>query len=124
MVKGGEIGELEPIPKEAYTILQSPEFEAWIDGLKNTQAKFAISARLLRIKRDGFFGETKGVGNNISELKFHIGAGYRVYYSIRGTTVVLLLNGGDKSSKTKQQKDIATAKAILDRFNGSNDDDI
>lgn len=59
----------------------------------------------------------------MSELRFHIGAGYRIYYTIRGNQVVFLLHGGDKSSKSKQQKDIATAKAILDELNGSNSND-
>ena len=35
-----------------------------------------------------------------------MGPGYRVYYSLRGTTLLLLLAGGDKST---QQGDIATA---------------
>lgn len=107
-----------------YTVLKSSEFIKWLNSLKNQQAKFAIATRILRIEMDGFFGDTKGVGDNISELRFHIGAGYRVYYTIRGNTVVFLLHGGDKSSKSKQQKDIATAKAILDELNRSEDNEI
>ncbi|MCG8553354.1 MAG: hypothetical protein MI799_23360 [Desulfobacterales bacterium] len=43
------------------------------------------------------------------ELRFFFGPGYRVYYTIHGTTVVLLA-GGDKFT---QQKDIRTAKNML-----------
>jgi putative addiction module killer protein len=43
-------------------------------------------------------------------LRLFYGPGYRVYFTISGGVVVLLLIGGDKSS---QEKDIAKAKAIL-----------
>jgi len=37
-------------------------------------------------------------------------SGYRVYYTIKGVKIVLLLCGGDKSS---QKQDIARAKTIM-----------
>jgi putative addiction module killer protein len=42
-------------------------------------------------------------------MRIHIGAGYRVYYMRTGTTVFILLAGGDKST---QRKDIARAKKL------------
>ncbi len=42
-------------------------------------------------------------------MRIHVGAGYRVYYIQTGTTVYLLLAGGDKST---QRKDITHAKKI------------
>ncbi len=42
-------------------------------------------------------------------MRIHVGAGYRVYYMRTGTTVYLLLAGGDKST---QRKDITHAKKI------------
>lgn len=92
-----------------YIVERTEDFKKWLKNLKDIQAKTAILARITRIETDGFFGETKGVGDNVSELKFHVGAGYRVYYTIRGNTVVFLLHGG---SKHQQQKDITKAKAI------------
>jgi putative addiction module killer protein len=41
-----------------------------------------------------------------SELRIHYGPGYRVYFQQRGTMLVILLSGGDKST---QAKDIQTA---------------
>lgn len=102
----------------SYQLKQSPEFEEWLKKLKDYQAKKQILGRLFRIQEDGFFGDTKGVGDNVSELRFHGGAGYRLYYTIQGNTVVFLLYGGNKSS---QDKDIEKAKTILK--NWSSDDE-
>jgi putative addiction module killer protein len=52
-------------------------------------------------------GDAKTVGDCISELRIHIGPGYRVYFTRRGERIILLLCGGDKSS---QRRDIARAK--------------
>lgn len=46
-------------------------------------------------------------------MRFHIGAGYRVYFTTRGNMLMLLLAGGDKST---QQTDIKQAHAILDDY--------
>ena len=42
----------------------------------------------------------------VSEMRIDFGPGYRVYFTLRGPVVVVLLAGGDKSS---QPKDINTA---------------
>ena len=49
----------------------------------------------------------------MSELKIDVGPGYRVYYALRGSTLLLLLAGGDKST---QQKDIAAATRLAQEF--------
>lgn len=51
-------------------------------------------------------------------MRIFIGKGYRIYYTIRGNTVVLLLNGGIKSNKKQQQADIVKAKQILQEIGG------
>lgn len=57
----------------------------------------------------GNFGEHKDLGDNVSELKFYFGPGYRIYYTERDGQIVILLASGDKSS---QEKDIAKAKSL------------
>lgn len=106
-----------------FEIERTDEFNEWFSNLKNIQARAMMQARISRIEHDGFFGDTKGVGDNVSELRFHLGAGYRVYYTIQGNKVVFMLYGGDKSSKRQQQKDIKTAKSILDNLNESTDNE-
>lgn len=49
----------------------------------------------------------------MSELRFKFGPGYRIYYSVRGTTVVILLTGGNKGS---QSRDIVAAKALAKEY--------
>ena len=43
-------------------------------------------------------------------MKIDYGPGYRVYYTSRGSELILLLIGGDKSS---QQEDIRTALRMV-----------
>jgi putative addiction module killer protein len=51
----------------------------------------------------------------VSELRFHIGAGYRVYFVQRGAEVVILLAGGTKAS---QKRDIANALEMAQCIEG------
>jgi probable addiction module killer protein len=59
----------------------------------------------------GHFGDYKQISNNVFELRFFFGPGYRVYYTIQNDKVVILLNGGDKGS---QNKDIESAQSLAD----------
>lgn len=80
----------------------APTFEKWFGKLKDPVAKAAIHARIARM-RLGLFGDAKRFGN-VSEMRVDVGQGYRVYYTMRGDTLVILLLGGDKSSQDKDFK--------------------
>jgi putative addiction module killer protein len=95
-----------------FTLIQSSVFNAWLSALRDQKAKARILARL-RSATLGNFGDCEPVGEGISEMRIHVGAGYRVYYTRTGTTVYLLLTGGIKSS---QKKDIVLAKRIALEF--------
>ena len=66
---------------------------------------------MVRIDRmeEGNFGDHWSVGGGVSELRVNVGEGYRIYYTIRQQTVVILLCGGDKTS---QQRDIRRAQQM------------
>ena len=87
-------------------ILRSEEFDAWLSALADAKGKARIIARL-RSATFGNFGDCEPVGGGVSEMRVHIGPGYRVYFMRAERTAYLLLTGGDKST---QSKDIARAK--------------
>jgi putative addiction module killer protein len=83
-------------------------YTEWFRSLRDEMAKIRIAARLRQLE-SGNPGDAKPVGEGVTELRIHVGAGYRVYCGRHGLRWVILLCGGDKSSQTK---DIATAKAL------------
>jgi putative addiction module killer protein len=97
-----------------YEIRTTQEFDDWLDKLRNRTAVLRISARIDRIEQ-GNFGDTKAITEEISELRFFFGSGYRIYYTIQEKMIIILINGGDKSS---QKKDIKKAKALFDEISG------
>jgi putative addiction module killer protein len=91
-----------------YTLIRSTEFDAWLETLAGSKAYARILTRLDSASL-GNFGDCKPVGEGISEMRIHAGAGYRIYYMRTAIAVYLLLTGGDKSS---QSKDIVRAKKM------------
>lgn len=85
------------------SIFTTEVFDAWFSSLKDRQAARRIQARIDRAE-DGHFGDYKPVGEGVSEMRIHYGPGFRIYFTLRGTEVVILLAGGDKSSQTKDIK--------------------
>lgn len=89
-------------------IRQTEAFGAWMRGLRDTQGRAVIARRIERMAL-GNFGDHKSIGGGISELRVPFGPGYRVYYTLRGKELVVLLCGGDKGS---QRRDIARAREL------------
>lgn len=87
------------------TIRQTEAYATWFDRLRDRRAKARIRIRLDRLAM-GNFGDTKPVGEGVSELRINYGPGYRIYCKQRGTELVILLAGGDKCT---QSRDIKTA---------------
>lgn len=83
-------------------------FTNWFDNLKDRRARARVQARIDRMEL-GNFGDVAPVGEGVSELRIFYGPGYRVYFVQRGSTVVILLSGGDKST---QNSDIVKAKEL------------
>jgi putative addiction module killer protein len=91
-----------------FSLIPLPEFTAWFEGLDDAVIRGAILARLDRLQL-GLRGDAEPVGNGISELRIHVGAGWRVYFIQRGAKVIVLLGGG---SKRTQQRDIKRAQKL------------
>ena len=88
-----------------HRVIQSGVFRHWLKGLRDKQAQARIAIRIDRVE-EGNFGDHQSVGQGVSEMRVHVGKGYRIYYTIRDNTAVILLCGGDKSS---QRRDIERA---------------
>jgi putative addiction module killer protein len=93
-------------------IRRSATFNRWITALRDGVGRGRILDRIDRLA-EGYFGDTKPVGNRIMELRFAFGPGYRVYFVRDGESLVVLLCGGDKSS---QDRDIKQAQMIAQEY--------
>lgn len=87
---------------------RTAEFDLWLSSLKDRIGKARISQRLDSAAA-GNFGDCEPVGEGVSEMRVHVGPGYRVYFTRIGDVVYLLLVGGDKGS---QKRDIRRALEI------------
>ena len=83
-------------------------FMKWLTGLRDQKAIARIQIRIDRLAL-GNPGDVSPVGSGISEMRIDYGPGYRVYFSQRGSEIVILLCGGDK---TTQKSDIENAKRV------------
>ena len=90
-------------------VVQTSVFAKWLKKLRDPVGRRAIIKRIVRIEIFDEFGDHAGIGDGVSELRIHTGPGYRLYYTIRGGELVLLLCGGDKDS---QARDIVRAREI------------
>lgn len=92
-----------------FTVLQTDEFQNWLDALRDNRAQARIAARL-RLAEARNLGDWKPVGGEVSEMRVDFGPGYRLYFTRRGRLLIVMLVGGDKSS---QARDIRRAQRIL-----------
>ncbi|MEG4319713.1 MULTISPECIES: type II toxin-antitoxin system RelE/ParE family toxin [unclassified Microcoleus] len=100
---------MEAQPKEIQRYSQPDgrvPFDEWFSSLRDANAKVKIDTRLDRLQ-EGNVGDSRSVGEGVCELRINYGPGYRVYFGQVGSTIVLLLVGGDKST---QDRDIRKAK--------------
>ena len=91
-----------------HTILRTAVFDTWLSKLKDPRGKARIIERIRSAER-GNFGDCESVGNGVSEMRIHFGPGYRVYFSLTGDVVYVLLCAGTKRG---QRRDIARAQAM------------
>jgi putative addiction module killer protein len=87
-------------------------FRDWLDSLKDRVGRARILVRVDRLIL-GNPGQIRELSGGVAELKIDVGPGYRVYYTRRGSQLLLLLAGGDKSS---QRRDIAMAIQLAKNY--------
>lgn len=89
-------------------IRETSAYASWFASLRDRTAKARIDIRIRRVSL-GNFGDTRPVGEGVTELRIHYGPGYQIYLKKQDDDLVILLAGGDKSS---QEKDIRLAKDL------------
>ncbi|MCB0157218.1 MAG: type II toxin-antitoxin system RelE/ParE family toxin [Caldilineaceae bacterium] len=89
-------------------IRQTNVYARWFSRLKDREARARINVRIRRLSL-GNPGDVRAVGGGISELRIDYGPGYRIYFVQKGSTVVMLLAGGDKRTQTR---DIQIAREL------------
>jgi putative addiction module killer protein len=97
-----------------FSIRPLPEFTRWMDDLRDESVRGVLVARIKRLEH-GLMGDVQPVGEGVSELRIHLGAGWRLYFTQRGTHIIVLLVGG---SKRTQKRDIKRAKALAASLDG------
>ena len=97
-----------------YTVKRLPEFDNWILGIKDYATQLKLLRRLERIQF-GLFGDHRGVGEDVIELREFFGPGWRMYFIKQDELLIVMLGGGNKSS---QGADIDAAKRLARKLKG------
>lgn len=95
-----------------HEVVQTKEFERWHRGLRDSRAVARVTTAVERLQL-GLMGDYKSVGGGVSEIRITYGPGYRLYYTMKGNQLVILLCGGSKSN---QKRDITRARKLKDEY--------
>lgn len=87
-------------------------FDEWLTELADLRAQAKVATRINRLAA-GNFGDCRALRQGLHELRIDWGPGYRVYFTMRGRSRVLLLCGGDKR---RQSSDIERALEYLQDY--------
>jgi putative addiction module killer protein len=93
-------------------IKSTQNYREWFSSIKDEITRARVNLRVKRLA-DGNPGQHRILTGGVIELKLSFGPGYRVYYTIKGGEIILLLIGGDKST---QQKDIVNALKLAEKI--------
>jgi putative addiction module killer protein len=91
-----------------YDIEITEEFENWLSNIQDNKTQKVIVKRIRTISL-GSLGETRSLDNGLFEAKIRYGSGFRLYFVNKGTKIIVLLCGGDKST---QNQDIKRARKL------------
>jgi putative addiction module killer protein len=96
------------------TIKQLPEFTKWLNSIKDGMTRRRLARRLEKAQ-GGNLGDIKTIGEGVTEMREHFGAGWRMYFVQRGDVLIVMLGGGTKST---QEADIAKSIELSKTIEG------
>ncbi|MBY0579864.1 MAG: type II toxin-antitoxin system RelE/ParE family toxin [Burkholderiales bacterium] len=88
-----------------FSIKRTNEFNDWLNGIRDGMTQRRLVKRLRKATL-GNLGDVKPVGDGVFEMRENFGPGWRMYYIQRGSLLIVMLGGGNKST---QAADIAKA---------------
>ena len=95
-----------------FDVRRTAGFAEWLDGLKDRLTRARLNRRIDRAML-GNLGDVRPVGDGVFEMREHFGPGWRMFYVRRGAVLIVMLGGGDKSSRSA---DFATAVELAALF--------
>jgi putative addiction module killer protein len=102
-----------------YSVIETEAFTQWLSRLKDRTTRARLQVRLRKATL-GNLGDHKPVGDQVWEMREAFGPGWRLHYMLQGSTVIMMLGGGDKST---QERDIERAKAMALELRNEQDQD-
>ena len=72
-----------------YTIKQLPQFSDWLKSLKDGTTRLRLVKRLRKVSW-GNLGDVSSIGDGVYETREHFGPGWRMYFVLRGQTIVII----------------------------------
>ena len=92
-----------------YEIKKTEQFESWFIAIRDPLTRGRLLSRLRKVSL-GSIGDVAPIANGVWEMREHFGTGWRMYYTQRRKTIILMLSGGCKST---QAADIKRVKQLL-----------
>lgn len=102
-----------------YSVIETEQFANWLAGLKDRTTRARLQLRLRKATL-GNLGDHKAVGGRVWEMREAFGPGWRLYYTLQGSTLIVMLGGGDKAT---QSRDIERAQAMALELHHAQDQD-
>ena len=90
----------------------SRPFDESFEQLRDARAAARIDTMLLKLEK-GLRPDIRPVGEGVLEARVDYGPGYRIYFGVDGTELIVLLLCGDKRG---QADDIAFAKVLWTEY--------
>ena len=96
-----------------FSIKRTDEFNDWLSAIRDGLTQRRLVKRLRKVTL-GNLGDVAPVGDGVFEMREHFGPGWRMYYIQRGSVLIVMLGGGDKSTQTADIAKAVKLAAIIE----------
>lgn len=96
-----------------FSIKRTDEFNDWLNSIRDGLTQRRLVKRLRKATL-GNLGDVSPVGGGVFEMREHFGPGWRMYYLQRGSVLIVMLGGGDKSTQAADIAKAAKLAAIIE----------